>query len=333
MPFGVFALWMTQRHLRLPVIRRDTSIDTVGALLLVSGVATLILALSWSPGQFGWGSTQTVGMAVASVVLIVVFLWWEPRVTNPIVPMHLFRNHTVQVMVPMVTLISAAMTTVSTFMPLFLQAVTGVSPTNSGLLLVPMMLGMTAASTYVGKRITVTGHYRVWPIAGAVAGSAGMVLVSLVDNNGTRIAVSLLGMALMGLCVGGTMPTSTTAIQNSVAVRDLGVASSLSQLCRNLGSTIAVAAYGAVLNQQLLGRVDPKLLRAPRTINKLPEPGRSQALDAISHGITTVFRWSVPMLVLALVLTMMVRELPLRQHAAFEDASVTDGADKQTAGD
>ena len=333
MPFGVFALWMTQRHLRLPVIRRDTSIDTVGALLLVSGVATLILALSWSPGQFGWGSTQTVGMAVASVVLIVVFLWWEPRVTNPIVPMHLFRNHTVQVMVPMVTLISAAMTTVSTFMPLFLQAVTGVSPTNSGLLLVPMMLGMTAASTYVGKRITVTGHYRVWPIAGAVAGSAGMVLVSLVDNNGTRIAVSLLGMALMGLCVGGTMPTSTTAIQNSVAVRDLGVASSLSQLCRNLGSTIAVAAYGAVLNQQLLGRVDPKLLRAPRTINKLPEPGRSQALDAISHGITTVFRWAVPMLVVALVLTVMVRELPLRQHAAFEDASVTDGADKQTAGD
>ena len=134
MPFGVFALWMTQRHLRLPVIRRDTSIDTVGALLLVSGVATLILALSWSPGQFGWGSSQTVGMTIASVALIAVFLWWEPRVANPIVPMHLFKNHTVQVMVPMVTLISAAMTTVSTFMPLFLQAVTGISPTNSGLL-------------------------------------------------------------------------------------------------------------------------------------------------------------------------------------------------------
>ena len=333
MPFGIFALWMTQRHLRLPVIRRDTTIDTVGALLLVSGVATLILALSWAPGRFGWGSAQTLGMAGASVVLIVVFLWWEPRVANPIVPMHLFKNHTVQVMVPMVTLISAAMTTVSTFMPLFLQAVTGVSPTNSGLLLVPMMFGMTAASTYVGKRITTTGHYRVWPIAGAALGSAGMVLVSLVDNSATRIAISLVGMALMGLCVGGTMPTSTTAIQNSVAVRDLGVASSLSQLCRNLGSTIAVAAYGAVLNQQLQGRVDPKLLRAPRTVNKLPEPGRSQALDGISHGITTVFRWSVPMLVIALVLTMMVRELPLRQHAAFEDASVTDGAEQQTAGD
>lgn len=333
MPFGIFALWMTQRHLRLPVIRRDTTIDTVGALLLVSGVATLILALSWAPGRFGWGSAQTLGMAGASVVLIVVFLWWEPRVANPIVPMHLFKNHTVQVMVPMVTLISAAMTTVSTFMPLFLQAVTGVSPTNSGLLLVPMMFGMTAASTYVGKRITTTGHYRVWPIAGAALGSAGMVLVSLVANSGTRIAISLVGMALMGLCVGGTMPTSTTAIQNSVAVRDLGVASSLSQLCRNLGSTIAVAAYGAVLNQQLQGRVDPKLLRAPRTVNKLPEPGRSQALDGISHGITTVFRWSVPMLVIALVLTMMVRELPLRQHAAFEDASVTDGAEQQTAGD
>ena len=81
------------------------------------------------------------------------------------------------------------------------------------------------------------------------------------------------------------------------------------------------------------GRVDPKLLRAPRTINKLPEPGRGQALDAISHGITTVFRWSIPMLVVALVLTVMVRELPLRQHAAFEDASVNEDARAPSAGD
>jgi EmrB/QacA subfamily drug resistance transporter len=321
-PFGIFALWMTQRHLRLPVIRRDTSIDRLGATLLVAGVALLIIGLSWAPGHYGWVSAQTLGMLAGTVVIIAVFLWWEPRATNPIVPTHLFRNHTVQVMVPMVSLISAGMSTVSAFMPLFLQAVTGVSPTNSGLLLVPMMIGMTLASTWVGRRVTITGHYRTWPIAGAAVGSAGMALVAMVGNSNGRIAVSLLGMALMGLCVGATMPTSTTAIQNSVAVADLGVASSLSQLCRNLASTVSLAAYGALLNGHLQGRVDPKLLRAPRRINELAEPGRTDALEAISGAITKVFWWAVPLIVLSLVLTVMVRELPLREHAAFEDASM-----------
>ncbi|MFM7262501.1 MAG: MDR family MFS transporter [Acidimicrobiales bacterium] len=326
MPFGIFALWMTQRHLRLPVIRRDTTIDKLGATLLVTGVALLIIGLSWSPGHYGWLSVQTLGMLAGTVAVFAVFMWWEPRTTNPIVPTHLFRNHTVQVMVPMTSLISAGMTVVSSFMPLFLQAVTGVSPTNSGLLLVPMMIGMTLSSTWVGRRVTATGHYRTWPIVGAAAGTAGMAMVSLVNSSGSRIAVSLVGMAMMGLCVGATMPTSTTAIQNSVAVMDLGVASSLSQLCRNLASTVALAGYGAVLNGQLQGRVDPQLLRAPRHINDLPEPGRTQALDAISHAITTVFRWAVPLIALAAVLTVMVRELPLRQHAAFEGDNVRETA-------
>ena len=321
-PLGIIAIWMTQKNLRLPVIRRDTSIDVVGAVLLVSGISSLILTISWASDRFGWGGSGTLLMIALTVVLLGAFFAWEPRVENPMIPLHLFRNHTVQVMVPMTTFVGLCMSLVSTFMPLFLQAVTGVSPTNSGLLLVPMMFGMTFASQFVGRRVTVTGHYRVWPIVGAALGTAGMIMVSFVTNSGFRIGVSLVGMALMGFCVGGTMPTSTTAIQNSVEVRDLGVASSLSQLCRNLGSTIALASYGAVLNSQLQGRVDPSLLRAPRHINDLPEPGRTQAIDAVSHGITTVFRFAVPMLIVALWLTTRVKELPLRQHAAFEDDSM-----------
>ena len=321
LPFGIFAMWMTHRHLRLPVVRRDTSIDRTGAALLVTGVAALILGLSWSPGRFGWGSSQTAGILLLSVVSTAVFVRWEKGAVNPIVPMHLFRVHTLRTMIPMVTLISASMTTVSSFMPLFLQAVTGVSPTNSGLLLVPMMVGMTAASTYVGRRVTHTGRYRKWPVAGAALGTAGMVLVGLVGSDAGRMTLGLSGMALLGLCVGATMPTSTTAIQNAVEIRDLGVASSLSQLCRNLGSTVALAAYGAVLNHRLEGRVDPALLRAPRHINDLPEPGRSEALGAITDAITTVFRWAVPMVAVALVLTLLVRELPLRTNAAFEEAA------------
>lgn len=321
LPFCIVALAMTQRYLRLPVTRRDTSIDVAGALLLVGGVGALVLTISWMSDDFGWTSRVTLTTAAVTLVLLVALFMWEPHAENPMIPIHLFRNDTIQAMVPMSTLINAAMTLVSAFMPLFLQAVTGVSPTNSGLLLVPMMVGLMLSSTYVGRRITTTGSYRMWPIAGTATGAAGLALVSLVGNSNPRIIVSLVGMLLIGLCAGASFPTSTTAIQNSVDIRDLGVASSFAQLCRSLGSVVGLAAYGSVLNAQLAGRVDEKYLRAPRRINGLPEPARSQAIDAVSHGITTVFRWSVPLLVLAVVFSRRAREIPLRTHAAYQDES------------
>lgn len=317
-PLGLFAMWMTQRNLKLPVIRRDTSIDVLGAFLLVSGISSLILTISWASDRYGWGGRGTWMMVGLTVVLLGAFFAWEPRVQNPMIPLHLFRNHTVRVMVPMTTFVGLCMSLISTFMPLFLQAVTGVSPTNSGLLIAPMMVGITFASFYVGRLVTKSGHYRRFPIMGTACGVVGLGLVGLVSNSGTGITLAMVGMLLMGLATGSSMPTSTTAIQNSVDVQDLGVASSFSQLCRSLGSVVALAAFGEVLNSQLTGKVKPEYLRAPRFINKLPEPARSRTIDVVSHGITTVFRWALPLMIAAAVLSWMVRELPLRQHAAFE---------------
>lgn len=318
-PFGLAALVMTQKYLRLPVIRRDTSIDLWGATLLVGGIGTFILTMAWVSDEYGWTSVQSMAMLTASLLMLTVLMLWEPHAENPIVPVHLFRNQTVQALVPATTLISAVMTLVGTFMPLFLQAVTGVSPTNSGLLLVPMMIGLTFSSTYVGRTVTRTGLYRKWPILGTMAGAVGLVLVSVVSRSGWTIAVGLVGMTLIGLCAGASFPTSTTAIQNSVDIRDLGVASSFAQLCRSLGSVVALAGYGSLLNAQLVGRVDPRYLRAPREIDSLPEPARSQAIDAMSHGITTVFTWSIPLMIIAVIFTLRVREIALRTHAAYQD--------------
>lgn len=319
LPFGAVALAMTQRYLRLPVTRRDTSIDLVGATLLVGGIGSLIVTISWISGEYGWSSRPALVMICVSVILLSTLMLWEQRAENPMVPTHLFANSTVKTLVPATTLISAAMTLVSTFMPLFLQAVTGISPTNSGLLLVPMMVGLTFSSTFVGRMVTRTGSYRKWPIMGTAAGGVGFLLVSVISQSGSRIAAGLVGMTLIGMCAGASFPTSTTAIQNSVDIRDLGVASSFAQLCRSLGAVVALAGYGSLLNAQLSGRVDPALLRVPRKINALPEPARTQAIDAMSHGITMVFKWTVPMMVLAFFFTWRVRELPLRTHAAYQD--------------
>jgi MFS family permease len=268
-------------------------------------------------------------MGCISVILISALFLWEPHAENPMLPMHLFKNHTVQTMVPMTTLISAAMTLVSSFMPLFLQAVTGISPTKSGLLLVPMMLGLTFSSTLVGRKVTATGRYRIWPIIGTALGIVGMTLVAFISKSGIGIGVGLVGMAFIGLCSGASFPTSTTAIQNSVDIRDLGVASSTAQLCRSLGSVVSVAIYGTILNAQLSGSVDSKLLRAPRKINVLPEPSRTEAINAMSHAITSVFRYAIPMMVIAFLISLRVKELPLRTHAAYQD---TDSAPNDADG-
>ena len=319
LPFGLVALLMTQKYLRLPTTRRDTSIDTLGAVLLVGGIGTLILTISWASVEYGWTSRPTLSLGFISTVLIIALFLWEPHAENPMLPLHLFKNSTVNTLIPLTTFVSAAMTLVSSFMPLFLQAVTGISPTNSGLLLVPMMLGLTFSSTLVGRKVTATGRYRVWPIIGTALGIVGMTLVAFISKSGMGIGVGLIGMAFIGLCSGASFPTSTTAIQNSVDIRDLGIASSTAQLCRSLGSVISVAVYGTILNAQLSGTVDPKLLRAPRKINTLPEPGRTDVINAMSDAITTVFRFAIPLMVIAFLFSLRVKELPLRTHAAYQD--------------
>ena len=322
LPIGVVALAMIQKYLHLPTIRRDTKIDTAGAFLLTSAVASMILTISWASETYGWGSPQALGMIGLTVALVSGFLWWEPHAENPMLPLHLFRNHTIQRVVPMVTLVSAGMSLVGAFMPLFLQSVTGVSPTNSGLLLVPMMAGLTVASTLVGRWTVQTGRYRIWPIGGTVFLVVGLACLTRIENSGFGIGIAMVGMTFIGLCTGASMPVSTTAIQNSVGVQDMGVATSLSVLMRSLGSTISLAAFGSLLNSQVIGKVKDEYLRKPRLINALPEPARSETISVVSDAIVHVYRAAIPMAIAAFVFAWMVKEIPLREHAAFEDPSV-----------
>lgn len=322
LPIGLVALLMIQKYLHLPTIRRDTKIDTIGATLLTGGVASIILTISWFSEEYGWASRPTLVMIAVTITLVSGFLAWEPHAVNPMLPMHLFKNHTIQRIVPMVTLVSATMSLVGSFMPLFLQSVTGVSPTNSGLLLVPMMAGLTLSSFYVGRWTTQTGRYRIWPILGTLCLVAGLALLTLIEDSARGIVFALIGMTLIGLCTGASMPVSTTAIQNSVDIRDVGVATSLSVLCRSLGATISLAAFGSLLNAQVLGKVKPEYIQKPRLINDLPEPARSETITVVSDAIVHIYQFAVPLAIMALLFAYAVKEIPLRTHAAWEDPAV-----------
>jgi EmrB/QacA subfamily drug resistance transporter len=322
LPFGVLALVMIHRFLHLPTIRRDTKIDTLGATLLTGGVASMILTISWISEEYGWSSLPTVAMLCATIALLSGFLVWEPHAVNPMLPLHLFKNHTIQRVVPMVTLVAATMSLVGSFMPLFLQSVTGVSPTNSGLLLVPMMIGLTLSSFYVGRWTTKTGRYRIYPIVGTAFLIVGLAMLTLIEDSGRGIMFAMVGTMFIGICTGASMPVSTTAIQNSVDVQDMGVATSLSVLCRSLGSTISLAAFGSLLNAQVLGKVKDEYIQKPRLINALPEPARTETITVVSDAIVLIYQLAVPLAIIAFVFAYAVKEIPLRTHAAWQDASV-----------
>lgn len=312
---------MIQKYLHLPVIRRDTKIDTLGATLLTSGVASLILTISWISEEYGWSSLPTFAMVCITIGLLSGFLLWEPHAINPMLPLHLFKNHTIQRIVPMVTLVATTMSLVGSFMPLFLQSVTGVSPTNSGLLLVPMMIGLTLSSFYVGRWTTKTGLYRIWPIGGTAFLIVGLALLTLIEDSGRGIMFAMVGMTFIGICTGAAMPVSTTAIQNSVSVQDMGVATSLSMLCQSLGSTISLAAFGSLLNAQVLGKVKSEYIQKPSLINALPEPARTETITVVSNTIVLIYQVAMPLAILAFIFAYAVKEIPLRTHAAWQDPS------------
>jgi len=197
--------------------------------------------------------------------------------------------------------------------------VSGVSPMNSGLLMVPMMGGITFTSIWVGRRIATTGRYKIWPILGMICGIAGTVAMTFINDSPVAITAAVIGMVFVGFATGATMPTGTLVVQNSVDIRDLGIASSVTVLCRSLGQTIALAAFGAIFNAQVIGKIEDEYLRTPRTINNLPEPARSDAINVITDGVQAVFMWAVPLAVLAFICTLFIVELPLRQQTALKE--------------
>ena len=223
----------------------------------------------------------------------------------------------IRVIGPAMFIAGALLYNVNAFLPLFLQAVTGVSPTVSGLLLIPLAVSMAVCGTLIGRRVSSTGRYKHWPVWGFASIASGFVLLSLLQGSMGWVFVSMGAMVLMGFGIGAVMPTSTVAAQNAVEWNDLGVTSSLVMFLRSLGGAIGLAVWGAVLNSRLAGEVSQEVLRRPRDIGDLPEPQRTQTLDAVTHAITGTFMITVPLALVGFMLLLALPERPLRTTSAL----------------
>ncbi|WP_446216747.1 MDR family MFS transporter [Micromonospora sp. IBHARD004] len=320
LPLGGIALLVLATTMHLPKYRTEHKIDWVGAALLSVGITAIVLVTTWGGNEYDWTSPQILGLAVLALVALVVFALVERRAAEPILPLGLFANRNFALISVIGFLLGFAMFGAMNFLPLYQQTVQGASATNSGLLLLPLMFGMLVVSLVVGRAITKTGRYRIFPIVGGVVMAAGMALLTRLEVD-TSKAESSLYMIVLGVGMGFLMQTSMLIAQNSVEQKDLGAASGAATFFRSIGGSFGISLFGAIFANRLAdsaagaafsggggegGQMDLEQLK------QLPAQARELVLGGLSDAISHVFFWAVVFTIAVPVLAWFIKEVPLR---------------------
>ncbi|MFE6051157.1 MDR family MFS transporter [Kitasatospora sp. NPDC056446] len=324
LPLGVVALAVVVVTLKLPKVRSTAKIDYAGAVLLTTGITSLVLITTWGGQQYPWGSKQILGLAALAAASLIAFCYVEQRVEEPMLPLSLFKNLNFTLVSIIGFVVGFVMFGSTVFLPLYQQIVQGASATNSGLLLMPMMFGMLVVSLVVGQAVTKTGKYRIYPIIGTLVMTAGMVLLSTMGTT-TSSFTSACWMVVLGAGMGFLMQITMLVAQNSVELKDMGVASSTATLFRTIGGSFGVALFGALFNNRVADTMKEKLgeqagaggvkdpgQMSPAALRTLPENIQDAYHHAVSNGMHTVFLWGAGVAVIAIAAAVFLREVPLR---------------------
>ncbi len=251
-PIGAVALVVTSIALRMPVVKRNHKIDYLGAAMIVAAVTSLLLYLNWAGEHYGWTHLNALALLVMAIIFTIAFVFVELRAEEPIIPMRLFRNSIFTVGNVYGFLLGSAIFGGAIYLPLYLQTVQGMSPTESGLGMLPMVVGIFSMSITAGLLITKTGKYKIFPIVGAVILSVALFLLSTISIDTPYWVVAVYAY-LFGTGLGLGMTTIVTPVQNAVDMRDMGVATSATTFGRSLGGAIGAALFGAILTSRLGG--------------------------------------------------------------------------------
>ncbi|MBC3985897.1 DHA2 family efflux MFS transporter permease subunit [Streptomyces sp. AC536] len=334
LPVGVVALLVIAAALHIPRHRTRHTIDYLGTFLIAAVAACLVLVASLGGVTFGWDSWQITGLGVLAIALLAAFVRVERRAVEPVLPLRLFRSRTFALCSAIGFVIGFAMFGSMTYLPTFLQVVHDVTPTMSGVHMLPMVLGLLIASTASGQIVSRTGHYRVFPIAGTAVTALGLLLLHQLDRH-SGVAEMSAYFFVFGLGLGLVMQVLVLIVQNAVDYADLGVATSGATFFRSIGASFGVSIFGTIFANKLGPRisdalagqplppgVNPDSLSAdPRAVSGLPPGERAGVLDAYAASITDVFLYAVPLVLVALALAWFLREEPLRASVTAPEAS------------
>ncbi|MFF8968641.1 MFS transporter [Streptomyces sp. NPDC014995] len=331
-PFAVIALIVLQKTLHLPVVKRDVKVDWAGAFFVSASVSLLLVWVTFAGDKYDWLSWQTYAMVAGSVVLALVFVLVESRATEPIIPLRLFRNRTITLSSIASMFVGVAMFSGTVFFAQYFQLARDKSPTMSGVMTIPMIGGLFVSSTVSGQFITRTGRWKAWLVSGGVLITAGLGLLGTIRYD-TEYWKTAVFMALLGLGVGMMMQNLVLATQNQVDPGDLGSASSTVTFFRSLGGAMGVSALGAVMANRItdyaqdgIAGLGPEYASQASgssstgeipDMDKLPVPLRTVMESAYGHGIADVFLIAAVMALLALLITLFIKEVPLKTKGAL----------------
>ncbi|MFH8490377.1 MDR family MFS transporter [Streptomyces longisporoflavus] len=323
LPLGAVALAMVTAVLHLPKKKAKGRIDYLGAALLTVGISSLVLVTTWGGTEYAWTSTVIMELIAIGVVALIGFVIVQKKAAEPILPLHIFRSLNFTLMSVIGFLTGFVMFGAMLFLPLYQQSVQGASATNSGLLLLPMLLSMMVVSFFSGRFTTSTGKYKIFPIAGTVLMVLGLFLLAQMDTDTSRFTSGLY-MAVLGAGMGCLMQITMLVAQNSVEMKDMGVASSSATLFRTLGSSFGVAIMGALFNSRVedtmasrAGELGGKVTEQSAQLDadslaRLAAPVRDAYQHAVSAGTHSAFLLGAVIGVAALVAALFVKEVPLR---------------------
>ena len=347
LPIGVVAFLLIWRL--FPKVQRgaDAKVDYAGAFFVTAILVPLLLAFSWAGNQYEWDSAMIISLFAASVVALIIFIFVEKRAAAPVLPLGLFRNSIFNVSNLVGFLTGIAMFGSIMYIPLFVQGVIGTSAAQSGLVTMPMMVSLVIASMLSGQVTSRTGRYKWLALLGAAVLVFGMYLLSLMDINSTNTTAAV-NMIVVGAGLGLTMPVFMLAVQNALPQNMMGVASASTQLFRQIGGTVGVSIMGTIMSHTIEHQMtvhvpqpvsnflktpgirehahdlmNPQLLMAPDKLaefrDKLPEQMHvmfdqtiATLQQAMAMGLSEVFKLAFYLSIAGLVLTFLLKELPLR---------------------
>ena len=336
-PLGVLAMTVCAVVLKL---RRGSAkgmhYDYLGTTLMVVATTSLILTTTWGGTQYEWSSPTIIATSVIALVAAVLFVLVELRATNPLIPMDLFRNRNMVLTTLAGTVLGLAMTSGLAYLPTYLQMVHQLTPTEAGLMMLPMVVGMLVTGMAVGFIISKTGRYKMYPLVGMLVTTLGLYLFSTLE---VTTSLTMLGvyMFIFGFGLGLVMQVLVLIVQNSFPLANVGTATSTNNFFRQIGSSIGASLSGSLFIHNMRDNLQERLPEAlaqlgpegaeyaqrfgegganrltPELVAQLPAPVKEAVLTSYNDGLTPVFQLMVPLAIVAFLLLLPVREEKLKE--------------------
>jgi len=351
LPLGIVAFFVILKFLHLGHTPRKVTLDWLGMFTLAPGLVIGLLATSWGGTTYAWSSPTIIIMYVVAAVLLTAFVFVELHAEEPLLPIGLLGRSVIGLSVLAAFAISVAMFGAIIYIPVYAQGVMGVNATNSGAILIPLSLAMIVLSIISGLLISRFGRYKEIMLTGLVVLVVGYWLLTRVAYGDSQWHLTL-AMVVIGIGLGLSMQVYTLVVQNAVKQNELGIATAAVQFFRNVGSTVGIAVLGTVMSSHMaddiaaqMKTLDPKTMAAvqqqmqgsdssslessvldPSALSKLPAPVADAIRAGMGDAMHSVFLTALPFVIAALVLSLFIKQLPLRSTIQSREAATTTGS-------